>query len=103
MGWGPVLWVAGTIAAITLIAKSPAGQVLRWLWNRNIGEPLSRASARVVRDTVSPMIDEVKAASRSQHDEQNGRLQQISDHLADHSRRLILIEDHITRPKGGHR
>jgi hypothetical protein len=101
MNWYQTLLViAGAVGAAGVIWKSPVGKVIRWLARKNIVEPLKAASRSLIRETVAPLVDDVKAAARSQHDEQNSKLEDISDRLTDHSRRLSLIEDHITRPKG---
>lgn len=97
--WQLILTIAGVIGALGVIWKSPVGRGVRWLWQRNIGQPLSKAAAGVIRSTVEPLIEDVKAASRSQHDEQNATLGTIKSTLASHGQRLILIEDHITKPR----
>lgn len=102
MTWEPLAWVAGTIVAFGIIWKSPIGTLLRWLLRRNIAQPLKAASRALISDTVAPMVDDIKANARAQHDEQNVKLAAIDSRLTDHSRRLSLIEDHITRPRGGH-
>ena len=94
-----LLWVAGVVAACGVIARSYVGSLLRWLWWRNVGGPLKSAVSRTIHDTVGPLLDEVKAAARHQHDEQNGKLDTIKTTLSQHGQRLVLIEDHITRPK----
>ncbi len=98
--WKIILGTAAIITALGIIRTSPVGRLVRWLIRRNITEPLSAASRRLVHDTVRPMVDEVKANARQQHDEQNQSLQVIKSTLAGHGSRLSLIEDHITRPKG---
>lgn len=102
MAWyGWLIVVSGTVGMLGVIGKSPVGRAVRWLWRRNIAHPLSSAAAGLVHDTVRPLIDEVKANAKVQHDEQNDTLQTIKATLAEHGQRLVLIEDHITRPKGG--
>lgn len=98
--WQPILITAAVVGALGVIWKSPIGRVIRWLCRRNISGPLSKAASRLVHDTVRPMVDEVKANARQQHDEQNHSLQVIKSTLAQHGSRLSYIEDHITRPKG---
>jgi hypothetical protein len=101
MTWYPLAWTAGAIVAMGVIWKSPIGTLLRWLLRRNIVQPLKAASRTLIHDTVGPLVDDVKANARAQHDEQNEKLAAIDSRLTDHSRRLSLIEDHITRPRGG--
>ena len=68
-------WVAGFVvsglAAITAVSKLKA---VRWLWRKVVADPVSGFFARTVSGEVRPMIDEVKAASKAQHDEQNQRM-----------------------------
>lgn len=97
----PLLVLAGIVAACGVIWKSPIGAGIRWLWHRNITQPLKSASKTLIRDTVGPLVDDVKANAKAQHDEQNQKLAAIDAQLTEHSRRMSLIEDHITRPKGG--
>lgn len=101
MNWyQTLLVVAGAIAALGVIWKSPIGTAVRWLLRRNVVTPLRSASKSLITETVQPMVDDIKANARAQHDEQNMRLDQITDRLDGHGRRLSLIEDHITRPRG---
>lgn len=94
-----LLWFAGVLVACGVVWKSPVGRGARWVWSRLIGQPLSAAAAAVIRDTVAPMVDEVKAAARHQHDEQNGKLDVIKATLSHHGQRLTQIEDHVTKPR----
>ena len=98
--WKLILATAAVLTALSVIKGSPIGRLVRWLVRRNITGPLSHASTRLVHDAVRPMIDEVKANAKQQHDEQNASLHVIKSTLAGHGSRLSLIEDHITRPKG---
>lgn len=99
MTTGMLLWLAAVVTACGVIARSHIGRLLRWLWWRNIASPLKAAFSRTIHETVGPLLDEVKAAARHQHDEQNGKLDTIKTTLAQHGQRLVLIEDHITRPR----
>lgn len=91
--------VAGSVAAVGVIWKSPIGTGVRWLLRRNVAEPLKAASRSVIHDTVGPLVADVKANAKAQHDEQNDKLGKIETRLVDHSRRLSQIEEFVTAPK----
>jgi hypothetical protein len=101
MAWYAWLLLAsGAVTAFGTLDKSPVGRSIRWVMRQLVSGPLSRSVTRLVHDAVRPMVDEVKENARQQHDEQNHSLQTIKSTLAQHGQRLVLIEDHITRPKG---
>lgn len=85
---GDVMLLLGVLAALTasLLPRAPLGRVVRWLWRRNVSQPVGAWAQRVVRDTVEPMIAasraEIMAASRCQHEEQNNKLDAIEGRVA---------------------
>lgn len=68
------LGAAATILTILLNKRSPLRRVIGWLWRRNVSGPVSAAAATLIAHTVKPMIDESRAASLAQHDEQNATM-----------------------------
>lgn len=81
------LLVLALVSALTasLLPKMPLGRVIRWLWRRNVAEPVSRWAHEVIKTTVEPMIaesrGEIMAASRQQHEAQNEKLDAIDDRV----------------------
>lgn len=66
-----LLWIAGVVAAVTALAKSPLGKPFRFAWQRLVIEPRDDRRAAVVARHVAPLIDASRAASLAQHEEQN--------------------------------
>lgn len=49
-----VIWTGGLIAAATVIVRSPP---VRWLWRRNVAEPLEARLRQVVAEVVDERLD----------------------------------------------
>ena len=64
----------GAVLGVLFARKSPIRRPLAWLWRRNVSGPVSAAAATLIAHTVKPMIDESRAASLAQHDEQNATM-----------------------------
>ena len=105
-----LLWLLAGLGVIgsAFSAKTWPGRMVRVLWRRNISGPFwdayDKNLDRGITRTVSPLIDQVKAAARAQHDEQNTILQQISTTQDDQGARLTALEQYVTTPtdKDGH-
>lgn len=100
------IMLAAFVAAIVALWKYHrlAFAPFRWLWRKMWRDatgahygPAARASV-LVRVAVSPLIDDVKAAARAQHDSQNAVLTGIASTLNDHGARIEAIEEVVTNP-----
>lgn len=69
-------WLAAVVTILTILLnkRSPIRRVLGWLWQRNVSSPIAQTAAALIAHTVKPMIDESRAASLAQHDEQNATM-----------------------------
>lgn len=97
-----LLWIAGVVAAVTALAKSPLGKPFRFAWQRLVIEPRDERRAAVVARHVAPLIDASRAASLAQHEEQNrnhadlvgkvvglgGQLGEVKTELENHAKQL---------------
>jgi hypothetical protein len=118
--------ICGALGVIWVFFRKP----LKWLWRRILSGPFwaaydVRQEAGIHR-VVLPMVDELKAASKAQHDEQNAtlanhgegiatvsgqvaelstslgvieiRLNTGSDKFADHEARIEAVEQRTIQP-----
>lgn len=91
-------WTAVPVAISAAWSRTPTGKAFRWVWKRLVTEPADQRFGRRVGLTVAPLIDDVKAKAKTQHDEQNVKLDAINSRLDDHADRLTDIETAITNP-----
>ena len=84
-----MFWVLGTVIAFlsAFSGKTPTGKIVRWLWRRNVGEPVSGWAKGLIRETVQPMIAdsraEIMTAARTQHETQNDKLDGIDQRVSE--------------------
>lgn len=57
------------LIAAAVIARSPLGKALTWLWRRIFGEPVAAFANRVVVAAVEPHFKELRAENTAQHKE----------------------------------
>jgi hypothetical protein len=98
---------AAVVTALTLLSKA---KPVRWVFRMILSDPVTRWATRTVDGVTRPQIDEVKAASRSQHDEQNVRIDGIHRRLDEgstaiaaltqavdaHNERIVAVEQTVT-------
>lgn len=85
--------LAGSIVGALVVVVRPIRRPLVWVWRQLVAAPLARWLQSTV---VRPMVDEVRAASKAQHDEQNAKLDIQGGKLDDLGRRMTAVEDFIT-------
>lgn len=80
--WGEVaVWAAGGLLTIAALIKSPVGKPVRFVWQQLVTAPRQQRQAAALESAMRPMVEELKAASRAQHDEQNAMLREHSERL----------------------
>lgn len=100
---GDVMLALAALAALTasMLPRAPLGRVARWLWRRNVSEPVGTWAKHVVRETVEPMIAasraEIMTASRGQHEQQNDKLDSIEGRIDSLESRAAVLES-LRRP-----
>lgn len=81
--------IAGTLAAVFAVAKTPVGRAGRWMTRQLIVAPFSRWFRGEVADVVAPLIDQ---AITDRLMKPNG-----GSSLHDIGRRIGNLEKHLTR------
>ncbi len=80
-GGADAIWLAGFVAALTALWRSPILKPVRWSWERLVTDPRRQRRQADITAAMRPMVDELRTAARSEHEAQNAILE-------DHGRRL---------------
>jgi Co/Zn/Cd efflux system component len=59
--------VAGLLTALGVILRSPLGRVVRWVWRRLFGDPVTSWLQRATLAAVAPELDKARAENAEQH------------------------------------
>ncbi len=73
--------VAAFIIAIGVIAKSPIGKIVAWLYRRVFGAPISSWFRHQVREAMSQPMLTLRAENETQHAEVGNRLVSVEARL----------------------
>lgn len=99
--WGEwVVWLSLFVGALVALWRSPLAKPVRWVWAQLVTLPRSRRRAAEIAAAVRPMVDEIKAASKAQHDEQNVILAHHADRLDRGASIMNGMREDIARIEG---
>jgi hypothetical protein len=100
--WVDLLWIAAAILTLTALVKSPIGSwlrhVLRWLWTRNVAQPVGAWATEQVRVAVKPMFDTLRQSSGFERRQVDGRIDEAQRRLDRHDVHILDLEgryDHL--------
>lgn len=75
------VWLSGALLALVALWRSPILAPLRWAWRRLVTLPRSEARTAEVARAVRPMVDELRAAAKAEHDAQFVLLREHAERL----------------------
>lgn len=89
--------LAGLIVALgVILTKTPLGRILRWLYKRVFGQPLTDWLSRTVHGVIDPVVATLSARNDGQHLENAERLQHIEHEQAVMKRELEVVSGIVT-------
>jgi hypothetical protein len=84
--------IAGIVVALGVItAKTPLGRIVRWLYKRLFGQPLTDWAQRTIHGVVGPEIAALSGRNDEQHAENGERLAHIEHEQAVMKRELEVV------------
>jgi hypothetical protein len=96
--WVDLAWVAAALLTLTALVKSPIGSwfrsVLRWLWRRNVAQPVGTWAVAQVRVAVQPMIEELRDSQGRDRRAADGRIDEHGRRLDRHDVHILRVETH---------
>lgn len=99
--------VAGVIASSAAIFRSPLGRIVRWVWRRLVGAPVTEWAHRAIESTVSPQIEKLRSENAQQHAaasaERAEQMQMLLDRFEIVDRLAAVHEQRITALEQGER
>ncbi len=75
------VWLAGAFLALVALWRSPAGTPIRFVWRRLVTEPRSEARTAEIGRAMRPLVDELRAAAKAEHEAQNVILHEHAERL----------------------
>ena len=76
-----LMWVAAFVAAVTALWRSPVLKPVRWSWERLVTDPRRERRQADITAAMRPMVDELRASAKSEHEAQNEILREHGDRL----------------------
>jgi hypothetical protein len=76
-------------AAVGTLVKSPLGRPVRWLWRRNISEPIGGWAQDNVRTVVDERIDHLM-----HHNNSGSSLKDLADSQENLTKQVAMLLDH---------
>jgi hypothetical protein len=99
--WQDLLWIAAALLTLTAVVKSPIGSwlrhALRWLWRRNVADPVGTWATTQVRTAVEPMFDRLRESSGFERRQVDGRIDEHGRRLDRHDVHILGLEGHYDR------